>query len=75
MQVEQFRKVNQAEPFKPYTIHLADGRMFTVRHPEFVAISPQGRSIAVVADDGTFDMIDLLLVTSLHVGNGQAASS
>ena len=30
-----------AEPFRPFRVHTASGRIFEVRHPEFVAV---GRS-------------------------------
>ena len=39
-----FRKVSEhvgAEPFRPFRVHTASGRIFEVRHPEFVAV---GRS-------------------------------
>ena len=55
----------QACPFEPFDIHLADGRSVPVVHPEFLAFNPPGRTIAVGLPDGTFEVIDLLLVTSL----------
>jgi hypothetical protein len=34
-----------AEPFRPFRIHTASGRIFEVRHPEFVQM---GRSVLTV---------------------------
>jgi hypothetical protein len=65
MTVEQLRKMHRAQPFQPFEIHLADGRSLPVGHPEFLAINPPGRTIAVAVDDGTIEIVDLLLVTSL----------
>jgi hypothetical protein len=65
MTIEQLRKMHQARPFQPFDIHLADGRAFAVDHPEFLAQSPTGRTIFVGLPDGTLEIIDLLLVTSL----------
>ena len=65
MTVDQLRKMHRAEPFQPFEIHLADGRSVPVNHPEFLAINPPGRTIAVALDDGTIEILDLLLVTSL----------
>jgi len=31
----QIREVVRAQPFRPFIIHLADGRTFDVPHPEF----------------------------------------
>ena len=42
MTVEQIRKLHQAQPFKPLMLHLGDGRSFTVRHPETLAILGSG---------------------------------
>ena len=65
MTIEQIRKVHQARPFQPFDIHLADGRSLPVPHPEFLAVTPPGRTIGVGLDDGTIEVVDLLLVTSL----------
>ncbi len=65
MTIEQLRKMHQAQPFHPFEIHLADGRSLLVNHPECLAISPPGRTIGVGLADGTIEIVDLLLVTSL----------
>lgn len=69
----------KAQPFVPFRMHLADGRSLRVEHPEFVLYLP-GYRTCVVGDPetGLFDMIDLLLVTSIQTeatqwnGNGTA---
>jgi hypothetical protein len=61
-----------AAPFKPFVIHLADGRRIPVKHPEFMATSPSGRAIVVSERDDSFNVIDLLPVTSLEIKNGKA---
>jgi len=65
MTIEQFRKMHQAKPFHPFDIHLADGRSLPVASPEFLAVTPPGRTIGVGLDDGTIEIVDLLLVTTL----------
>lgn len=57
--------MHQARPFQPFEIHLADGRAVNVDHPECLAISPVGRTVGVAVTDGTIEIVDLLLVTSL----------
>ena len=73
MTVEQLQAMQHAQPFRPYRIHMADGRSLDVHHPDFVALSPAGRTIVVYKADDTSEIIDLLLVTSLEVLNGQSA--
>lgn len=68
MTVEQFRQLWRSEPFRPFMIHLADGRQVPVRHREFALPSPSGRTVIVYQPDDSFNIIDLLLVTDLDVG-------
>lgn len=73
MTVEQLRKAHQARPFEPFTLRTADGREYPVAHNEFLSFSQSGRTIAVSTPDDSFDVLDLLLVTSIHRGNGKPA--
>lgn len=69
MTTEQLTKFHRAQPFVPFTIFLGDGRSFDVNHPELLAHAPNARTFAVWSD-GVYEVIDLLLVTSLRPGNG-----
>ncbi len=66
MTIEQLRQMHQARPFRPFRVHMADGRHVNVDHPEFLAHTPAGRTIMVARPDESFEVIDLLLVTSLE---------
>ena len=57
--------MHRATPFQPFEINLADGRALPVEHPELLAINAPGRTIGVARADGTIEIVDLLLVTSL----------
>jgi hypothetical protein len=72
MQIRELQSVYRAQPFVPFVIHLADGRQVRVEHPELMALSPTGRSAVVYGKDGAFEIIDVMLVTSLQVTNGEA---
>ena len=65
MTTQQLRTMHQARPFQPFDIHLADGRSIPVDHPELLAMTPGGRTISVAVHEDAFEVIDLLLVTSL----------
>jgi hypothetical protein len=73
MTITEFRNLLQAQPFRAFTIHLADGRSIPLNHREFALASPSGRTVIVYQPDDSFDVIDLLLVTSLTV-NGKKRS-
>lgn len=66
MTIEELRKVYQAQPFRPFVLHLADGRTFKIPHREFVAHSPKGRTLIVFGEGDDFDILDLLLVTGIE---------
>jgi hypothetical protein len=73
MTIEQIRRLHQAQPFQPFEIYVADGRSFEVNHPELMAVHGLGRTIAVGVPNGSFEILDLLLVTSLKPrANGAA---
>jgi hypothetical protein len=67
MTVEQLNNVHHARPFRPFTIHMGDGRSFYVKHPDFLSRSPSGRTIVVHSDDDSFNILDMLLVTEFEV--------
>ena len=71
MTVDQLRSTHQANPFRPFTIHLADGRSFHVPHRDFLSQSPSGRTLIVYHQDESFSILDLLLVTELEISNGK----
>jgi len=75
MTAQEPRDLWKAEPFRPFIIHLADGRHIPVHHQEFLLTSPSGRTVIVYQPDDSFNVIDLRLVTDLEVeGNGRTES-
>ena len=67
MTIEQVRRLYDAQPFRPFVMHLADGRELPVHHREFMASAPSGRTVIVYQPDDSFNIVDLLLVTDLEV--------
>jgi hypothetical protein len=70
MTIDQIRKHHRALPFRPFRIHLADGRALDVSHPEMLAIMPPGRTVFVATGHEDYEIVDLHLVTSLETTNG-----
>jgi hypothetical protein len=67
MTIEQLRALYDAQPFRPFVMHLADGREIPVHHREFVMTVPSGRTVVVAQPDDTLNIVDLLLVTDLEI--------
>jgi hypothetical protein len=70
MTTEQLRAVHEARPFRPFTVHLADGASVEVQHPELLWRTQGGRTIFINTRGEEVQIIDLLLVTKITVGNG-----
>jgi hypothetical protein len=66
MTIEKIRAAYEEEPFRPFIIHLADGREIPVLSREFISPAPSGRTIFVWQPDDRFNIVDLLLVTDLE---------
>jgi hypothetical protein len=65
MTIEQMRATREANPFRPFTLRLADGRSFRVPHRDYLSMSPGGRTVIIYQADESFNILDLLLVTEL----------
>jgi len=74
MTIEQLKRFEQARPFQPFRIHMANGRHLDVKYPEHFARTSGGRTLFIATGDEAFEIIDLLLVTSLEHLNGKRGS-
>ena len=71
MTLEQLRRAKDARPFEAFEICTADGQRIGVDHPEFLFVPPTAqRTFVVACEDGTYQVIDLLLVSTLNFRNG-----
>jgi len=74
MTTEQFRATLHQQPFRPFTIRMADGRAFEVAHRDFVAMSPSGRTVIVYESEENYSILDLLLMSELQVSAANGRS-
>lgn len=66
MTLQDFRKLYNTRPFRPFALHLADGREVSVVPPDFAAVSRAGRGVVVISPDNTqIGIVDLLLATNV----------
>jgi hypothetical protein len=71
MTTEAITRLHQARPFRRFVLRLGDGQALPVDHPEMLAYAPNSRTATVYRRDGSFEIVDLLLVTGLDVPNGK----
>ena len=69
MTAEKVQSMLKAQPFRPFTMTLVDGREFTIDHPEFLWMVPNDRTVVFFErgiSDSYFTIIDLFLVSTLQ---------
>jgi hypothetical protein len=71
MTTEALHKLHTTRPFVPFYLRLGDGQKLPVAHPEMLAYAPKSRLATVWFEDGSFELVDLLLVTGLEVIPGR----
>ncbi len=67
MRIDELKRAKDERPFRPFLIHMADGREITVRHPD--AVAWDNPRIAICATPGGWEVIDVALITSLAMRN------
>jgi hypothetical protein len=58
MTIEKIRDFYNAQPFRPFVIHLADGRELPVHHRDFIASAPSGRTVTLYQPDDSLVVPD-----------------
>ena len=64
----RIRELLQAVPFRPFVIHMANGREYRVEHPEFVLASPSNQSQIIIEEpeNDRIHHIAVLMITSVE---------
>jgi len=74
MHSERIREFTKRAPFAVFDIRTADGRVYTVDHPEFVSISRKGDTIVYFTEDDRIAVIDCSQIVSLELANRPTAA-
>jgi hypothetical protein len=72
MTIQKIRELCHTEPFQPFDFHLPDGRHVPVEHPDFIALSPTGRTVVVLHADESQSLIDPVLVSDITLRKPRA---
>jgi hypothetical protein len=70
MNAKDLLEIVRTRPFRPFKVHLSDGRVFEVRHPEQVLVSRSKMIVGVGEDQeyrvpDTFEHISLMHITGV----------
>lgn len=63
--IAKLRELWNARPFAPFAVHLADGRILKIPHPDFFYISPSGGRIFVVDAEENYHYLNPLVIVSV----------
>jgi hypothetical protein len=66
MPLDAIRESAYAEPFHPFGMRLADGKVVKVAHPDYIAFGPKGWTVVVDGQDDSFRIVDVMLVTAIE---------
>jgi hypothetical protein len=75
MRIEEMRNLLKAQPFQPFVIHLPEGRTVPIARRDFALLSPNGRTLLAYEPDSSFNMIDVMLISSVQVGPPAASAN
>ena len=68
MRTETLQHTVRAQPFRPFVIHLPEGRTVPIVRRDFALLSPNGRTLLAYEPDDSFNMIDVMRISSVQVG-------
>lgn len=66
MTIDAIKESVHTEPFHPFGMRLADGKVVKVGHPDYIAFGPKGRTVVVYGQDDSFRIVDVMLVTAIE---------
>jgi hypothetical protein len=66
MTAEQLRNAVESRPFRPFVLHMANGRTAEVPHADFISVHPNGRTTVVHTRDGASSILDTMLITEIQ---------
>jgi hypothetical protein len=69
MDSREIRKLLSATPFEAFTVVMVNDKAYTVRHPEFALLTPNGRTLIIAPEtDEGVDMLDVPLISRVEKG-------
>lgn len=77
MEMAQIKSTLRAQPFRPFTMRLVDGRRYFVPHPEFLYIPPALRQTVLFSDEEqqAVTILDALMIASIEFGDVRKGGS
>ena len=72
MIAEELSELQDAKPFRPFEVHLADGPSFVITHPKWMMISPSARVLHFIGEDRRSHKVAIPLITRITEQQAEA---
>ena len=66
VRIEAIREHVRSRRFRPFELHLVDGKVLAVPHPEFVLFAPSAPEFVVVTPENEFNILDAASVARIR---------
>jgi hypothetical protein len=67
MSADKLRNLLNALPFTPFQVHLPSGKTVTIPARDFAALSPSGRTLVVLGEKETEEVVDVMLIERVQL--------
>ncbi len=67
MKLSEIQKMRERVPFRPFAVHLANGVVLPVDHPELLSISPQVNDLFSLWVGKQWNLVDVENVSRISV--------
>lgn len=67
MIAEELLELQEATPFRPFEVHLADGSSFVIKHWKWMMVSPSLRVLHYIQREGPSHQVSIAQITRLVV--------
>ena len=75
MKITDIRATRNRAPFRPFQIHLANGDVLPVSHPEIMSLPEDERDMFVIWTDKSWNLVDASQVVRLSTtGNNKTGT-
>jgi len=64
--IADIRRLIETRPFRPFVIHIADGRELKVPHPDYASFMQITGRVIVQQDNGEYDILSPLLISGVQ---------
>lgn len=73
MTIDAIKEAVHSEPFHPFGLRLADGKIVKVGHPDYIAFGPKGRTVVVYNTNDSFRVLDVMMLVTAVERNGRSS--